>query len=168
MSSLIDEKELINFFLMKLIENGVPATFTIITILFAAKAFKGKSTRDDALVGQVNPAVSELYEDLYGGTTDKKPSSIFSGFGRRNNRSASQDQILSRNAGIPAKQYISVKSLNEKYDSYEYNMVQATQSKAAAAAALRSKNFNRAFAGIDLFIWCRRTQATRKIETHPG
>lgn len=144
MSSLIDEKELINFFLMKLIENGVPATFTIITILFAAKAFKGKSTRDDALAGQVNPAVSELYEDLYGGTTDTKPSSIFSGFGRRSNRSASREQILFRNAGIPAKQYISVKSLNEKYDSYEYNMVQATQSKAAAAAALRTKNFDRA------------------------
>jgi hypothetical protein len=144
MSSLIDEKQLINFFLMKLIEDGVPATFTIITILFAAKAFKGKSNRDDALVGQINPDVSERYEDLYGGTTDKKPSSIVSGFGRRNKRRASQDQILSRNAGFPSKQYISVKSLNEKYGSYEYNMVQATQSKAAAAATLWTKNCNRA------------------------
>lgn len=136
-SSLVDQKELINFFLMKLIENGVPATFTIITILVAAKVFKNKNSREDAF-SQFNPAVSELYDDLYA-TTEKKPPSIFSGFGKKN-----RGPPLSRNAGIPTTEYISIKNLNEKYDSYEYNMIKATQSKAAAAAALRNKNFDRA------------------------
>jgi hypothetical protein len=136
-SSLVDQKELINFFLMKLIENGVPATFTIITILVAAKAFRNKNSRDDAF-SQVNPAVSELYDDLYA-TTEKKSQSIFSGLGKRN-----KGPLLTRNAGIPTTEYISITNLNEKYDSYEYNMIKATQSKAAAAANLRTKNFDRA------------------------
>lgn len=135
-SSMVDQKELLNFFLMKLIENGVPAVFTIITILFAAKAFKGQSGKDQA--SQVTPAVSELYDDLYG-SNDKKPASAFlSGFGKSNAPS------LPRNSGIPSKQYLTIKNLNEKYESYDYNIVKATQSKAAAAATMRNKNFDRA------------------------
>ena len=136
-ASLIDQNELVNFFLMKLIENGVPATFTIITILIAAKVFKNKNSRDDEF-SRVNPAVSELYDDLYS-TTERKLPSIFSGLGKKKGGPA-----LSRNAGVPTTEYISIENLNEKYDSYEYSMIKATQSKAAAAATLRNKNFDRA------------------------
>ena len=136
-ASLIDQNELVNFFLMKLIENGVPATFTIITILIAAKVFKNKNSRDDEF-SKFNPAVSELHDDLYA-TTGKKLPSIFSGLGRKNSGPA-----LSRNAGVPTTEYISIENLNEKFDSYEYSMTKATQSKAAAAATLRNKNFDRA------------------------
>lgn len=134
--SMIDEKELINFFLMKLIENGVPAAFTIITILFAAKAFKGGNKEPPI---QANPAVSDLYEDLYGSQQAKKGPFMPSFLPKKDD-----SPTLSKNTGIPSKQYIKVTNWNEKYDSYEFNMLQATQSKAAAAASLRTKNFDRA------------------------
>lgn len=136
-SSMVDESGLLNFFLMKLIETGIPTTFTIITIIFAAKAFKGKGGDETT---QVSPAVSELYDDLYGNNGRKSSPPFLNGFGGNKNKGPT----LPRNSGIPAKQYITLKNLNEKYDSYEYNMIQATQSKATAAATLRTKNFDRA------------------------
>lgn len=54
-----------------------------------------------------------------------------------------------KNLGIPKKQYIQIKKLNDIYSSYKYSITAATQSKAKAAAQYRSQAFssalNRAF-----------------------
>ena len=49
-----------------------------------------------------------------------------------------------KNLGIPYKEYIKVTRLNDKFDSYGYSLTAATESKALAAAQLRSSNFDRA------------------------
>eukprot|EP00980_Cylindrotheca_fusiformis_P024286 scaffold11703_cov103-Cylindrotheca_fusiformis.AAC.1 len=49
-----------------------------------------------------------------------------------------------RNLGIPSTEYIKVTKLNDKYASYDFSLTKATASKAAAAAAYRSRAFDRA------------------------
>jgi len=49
-----------------------------------------------------------------------------------------------KNLGIPSETYLTLTPLNPMYQSYEYSFTAATQSKAKAAAQLRTKNFDQA------------------------
>jgi len=49
-----------------------------------------------------------------------------------------------KNLGIPSETYLTLTPLNPMYQSYEYSFTAATQSKAKAAALLRTKNFDQA------------------------
>ena len=134
---------LMQFFLESLIQNGVPTLFTIIVIAFAAKAFSNNNNNndmDESLLQTDNP-LSELYDDLYGDVSQQSS---------RNKRGFSlgppAKRRLPKNSGIPAAQYLKVTHLNRQYDSYDYSLQAATQSKAAAAASFRQTSFQRALA----------------------
>lgn len=134
---------LTQYFWQAVIDNGLPALFTIITIAVAAFFFK-KSMEggDDGNEFFENKnAIDELYSDLYGssrsGASSKNP---FGGFGGPPGLNKDQK----RNLGIPSEQFIQVKNLNEKYASYDYSLKSATASKAAAAADYRNQAFDRA------------------------
>ena len=81
--------------------------------------------------------VTELYDDLY---EDKRGSS--SPFEMFASRKGSKN--APKNLGIPKNQYISITKLNDVYQSYDYTLTAATQSKAKAAAQYRSKAFDSA------------------------
>lgn len=66
-----------------------------------------------------------------------KPSSPFGMFGNK-------PKSIPKNLGIPEKQYLKIKKLNDIYSSYDFTLTAATQSKALAAANFRSKSFNSA------------------------
>lgn len=136
-SNLVDGKQLTTFFLETLISSGVPALFTIAVIAFAANAFRPKKEERQQQFGGNNNPVTELYNDLYGdpAAKQKSPFSFLSG-GRQ--------QTLAQNTGVPAQQYIKIENRNSRLDNYQYSMNAATQSKAAAAAEARSKNFDKA------------------------
>lgn len=133
---------LTTYFMETLISNGVPALFSIIVIAFAASAFARSSRQRDAekdILKSTNP-VASLYNDLYG-TQQQGPGSrgMLSGFFPK-----TPGTDLPKNTGVPEKQYITIKYLNEKLESYRYSLSAATQSKATAAAALRKSAFARA------------------------
>ena len=79
---------------------------------------------------------AELYDDLYG-KKQRGPKLPFQSFGP-------PSRGLSKNLGIPANEFLKVENINNRYDSYQYSIKTATESKAAAAATLRSKNFDTA------------------------
>lgn len=129
-----------------LIVNGVPAFFTLLVIGFAAFQFRPRKDKGDDydMKGpdgkqKKNPA-AELYSDLYEGEESDKPMSPFAFF----KMFKPPATPASTNRGIPALQYIKITNLNQKYDSYDYSLTAATESKAKAAAAYRTKNFDRA------------------------
>lgn len=137
---VIDSTEMINFFVREVITSGVPTTFVIITILVAAKAFKGggpNSKNNNEL--QISPAVADLYQDLYDTSSTANGKPWFLPFRKNINGNA-----VARNTGVPSEQYLSVNLLNKKYDSYQYNLRKATQSKAAASAFVREQSFPQA------------------------
>jgi len=140
-----------------IIINGVPAVFTLLVIGFAAFQFRPRRNKDDDTeIGgegvrdrfgrKKNPA-AELYSDLYEGDEENRPMSPFS-FLRQlrppGGGGGGDASPASVNRGVPALQYIKIKNVNKKYDSYDYSLTAATESKAKAAAALRAKNFDRA------------------------
>ena len=134
---------LIKLLLETIIVNGVPALFTVLVIGFAAFQFRPKRNKDgDDLDGDFfnrkNPA-SELYDDLYQGDESDKPMSPFRFF-----KMFKPQSPATTNRGIPPLKYIRITNLNQKYDSYQYSLTAATESKAKAAAEYRAKNFDRA------------------------
>lgn len=138
----VDTPALTQFFLETLISYGVPAFFWIVIIAFAAKSFKGaqKSGNDGMPNGGLfgKNVVGDLYDDLYGSTNEqnKSPFAMLSpNSGRKSNP---------KNLGIPAKQFLSITKLNDVYQSYDYSLTAATQSKAKAAAQYRSSAFDSA------------------------
>jgi len=137
-ASILDTNEILNLLLAKTIDSGVPALFTVVTIAFAAKIFSSKRMGNENQPMGGNSAVSELYDDLYGGFQSKPKPQFSLPFG------GPPVKPRPPNLGLPPSQFIQVKNLNEKYDSYDYNIVKATESKAQAAAKMRSKNFDRA------------------------
>lgn len=143
-------QSLVKLLLETVIVNGVPAVFTIIVIGFAALQFRPRKGEDDddregsglrdRFGKKKNPA-AELYSDLYEGDEMDKPMSPFAFLKAFKGDSSSPAAV---NRGVPALQYIDIKNVNKKYDSYEYTLTAATESKAKAAADYRAKNFERA------------------------
>ena len=142
---------LMQFFWESVISNGVPAFFTIVVIGFLAVVV-GKSRNnnnggrmggmDDPALLSVNP-VAALYMDLYGDQDQGKDKNPFGGggfFGNNGNRK----NKLPKNVGVPQQQFLQVTHLNRQYDSYDYSLALATQSKASAAATYRKVSFSRA------------------------
>ncbi|CAB9507253.1 Probable protease SohB [Seminavis robusta] len=142
---------LIKLLLEQLIIKGVPTVFTLLVIGFAAFQFRPRKDQDDEEVfGQMmagektkNPA-AELYSDLYEGDEDESRNANKSPFSFLRKLGGNKGTPAQTNRGIPALQYIQITNLNQKYDSYDYSLTAATQSKAKAAATLRAKNFDRA------------------------
>ncbi|KAL7563034.1 hypothetical protein ACA910_013555 [Epithemia clementina (nom. ined.)] len=132
------------FFLETLITNGVPAFFTIVVFGFIAVIIgkTRKSMKEDDALKTDNP-VAALYEDLYGDQEQDRASSFFGGAGGRDRGGFGRTK-LPRNSGIPKLKYLKVTHLNRQYDSYDYSLTLATQSKASAAAAYRKISFSRA------------------------
>lgn len=133
----IDNAKLTQFFLETLITNGVPAVFWIVVIAFAAKSIKsakeaGMSGPNGGLFGKT--ALTELYDDLYGSANGQKPMLPF---GKRQN-------TLPKNLGIPQNEFLKIVKLNDKYQSFDFTLTSATQSKAKAAAKYRSQAFDSA------------------------
>jgi len=132
----VDVKSLSNLFLERLIIDGVPAVCILIVIAFAAKAFKSNKDKKNSFGKNV---VDNLYDDLYGGYEPEAPSffpqKMFGNNGRGNGPS---------NLGIPKREYLKISKINDVYDSYAFSLTTATQSKAKAAAKLRSKSFDMA------------------------
>jgi serine protease SohB len=87
-----------------------------------------------------NP-VATLYNDLYGDQESAEKGRLMSIFGRRGRGSTS---TLPANVGVPAKQYLTLTHVNRLYDTYQYSVQAATQSKASAAATFRQRSFERA------------------------
>lgn len=143
---------LMNYFWETLITNGVPAALSLIVIGFGAFFFRPRVDQTQALqdtvFGKKNPA-SMLYQDLYGdqdqsiknNNKNKNPLQKLFSAGRMDDRS----DTLPQNIGVPKEQYIRLTHLNKKYDSYQYSLKAATQSRAAAAADYRKTAFGRAW-----------------------
>jgi len=134
----VDTSSLTQYFLETIISSGVPAVFTIVVLAFAAKSFK--SAKDASSSGPngglfSQSAVSQVYDDLYGNPNAQKPKLPF---GPR------PSNATPKNLGIPSTQYFKVTKLNDKYQSFDYSLTAATQSKAKAAAKVRSQAFDSA------------------------
>ncbi len=80
-------------------------------------------------------AATEIYDDLYGGVDG--PKSPFSMFGPK-------QATAPKNLGIPKNQYFKITKLNDKYQSFQFSLTAATQSKAKAAAQYRAHAFDSA------------------------
>jgi Peptidase family S49 N-terminal len=134
---------LFTFFAERVIESAVPAAFSILVIFFFFAQFKGArgdAERDEEEAENTN-AVAELYDDLYGST---KGNGIMSSRGRGGFGRGFQPPPLPKNLGLPKKEYIRIRSLNELYSSYDYSVRRATTSKAQAASVFRRQSFDRA------------------------
>eukprot|EP00980_Cylindrotheca_fusiformis_P021968 scaffold8820_cov81-Cylindrotheca_fusiformis.AAC.2 len=117
-----------------------------VTIGFAAFLLRKRSREEDEgstdYLDNPRNAAEELYNDMYGESSSSSglKRSMFGAlpFGNKPNK------IMLRNLGIPSTEYIKVTKLNDKYASYDFSLAKATASKAAAAAAYRSRAFDRA------------------------
>jgi hypothetical protein len=134
-STAITSSPLFEYFLQTVISYAVPTFFALLTVFYAASAFR---KRDGVDFSSINPetAISELYSDLYG--EGKPQRGGFGGFGGRLNKTQR------RNLGIPESEYLKITNLNERYDSYDFSLRKATKSKAYAASKYRSRSFDRA------------------------
>ena len=136
MSLAIDTTSLTQYFLETLISSGIPAIFWIVVIGFAAKSIKNAKDAGNSegpnggLFGRT--AVTELYDDLYGPSGGGQKSLL--SFGR------GVQKTIPKNIGIPTDQFLKITKLNSKYESFEYSLTAATQSKAKAAAKYRSRD----------------------------
>jgi Peptidase family S49 N-terminal/Peptidase family S49 len=135
-SATVTSSPLFEYFLQTVISYAVPTFFTLVTIFFAASAFRKRESVD---FSSVNPetAIAELYSDLYGET---KPQRGGFALGGRLNKAQR------RNLGIPESEFLKITNLNERYDSYDFSLRKATKSKAYAASKYRSRSFDRALA----------------------
>ena len=140
-STDVDTGTLTTYLLEQLISSGVPALFWVIVIGFAGRTIASAAKEDrEERFGGPGGAVQELYDDLYtDGGNKGSPFGGAGGFGPGGRRKSSK-----KNLGIPSKEYIKVTRLNDRYDSYGYSLTAATESKALAAAQIRSANFDRA------------------------
>jgi hypothetical protein len=135
----VDTTSLTKFFLETLISSGVPAVFVIVIIGFAAKSIKnakdtGKQGPNGGLFGKT--AVTDLYDDLYGPSGGGQKA-LFP-FQR------GAQKTIPKNLGIPSTEFLKITKLNSKYESFDFSLTAATQSKAKAAAKFRSQAFNSA------------------------
>ena len=133
------------YFWQSVISNGVPAALTIVVIAFAALQFRGDRDKDpdeDAVNSSSNLAY--LYDDLYGDMEQdplqKNKNKSF--FGELKNRNKNKPQ-LPINTGVPKLQYFKITNWNQKYDSFQYSLTAASQSKAVAAAQYRQQALQR-------------------------
>ena len=152
-SNMASNAVLMNYFWETLITNGIPAAFSLLVVGFGAFFFRPRpdpaKSLEESVFGRKNPA-SVLYQDLYGDQDQTDRRSNAAGkmnplqklFNRNNSPS---DTTLPQNVGIPANQYIRLTHLNKKYDSYQYSLTAATQSRAAAAKQYRQVAFARAW-----------------------
>ena len=136
----VDTSSLTQYFLETLISNGLPAFFWIVVVAFAAKSIKsakdaGNQSGPNGGLFSKN-AVTEIYDDLYGNPEAQKPMLPF-GPGRASN-------AIPKNLGIPTDQYFKITKLNSKYESFDFSLTAATQSKAKAAAKYRAQTFDSA------------------------
>ena len=140
-STDVDTGTLTTYLLEQLIASGIPALFWVVVIGFASRTIASAAKEDrEERFGGPGGAVQELYDDLYtDGGNKGSPFGGAGGFGPGGRRKSSK-----KNLGIPSKEYIKVTRLNDRYDSYGYSLTSATESKALAAAQLRSANFDRA------------------------
>lgn len=137
----VDTSSLTQYLLETVISNGVPAFFWIAVIAFAAKSFKSakQASGGDGPNGGLfssQSVVAEIYDDLYGSSPQsQRPSFPFSPRGGKS---------TPKNLGVPKDEYLKITKLNDKYQSFDYSLTAATQSKAKAAAMYRSKAFDSA------------------------
>ena len=152
LTDLVDSKQLMSSFLSKLIDVGVPAVVTLVTLAIAASFFEGDDDDDNDrkknLEDAPKTAVTEMYEDLYGTKPTKGSGGGKSGLLNLLRRGRAKEKKPPINPGTPSKQYLAITNMNEKYDSYKYTITSATQSKAAASAVLRKQNFDRALSKV--------------------
>lgn len=81
--------------------------------------------------------IDELYTDLYGSKeNDGIPPFLQKLMGTSTKKT--------QNLGFPAKEYIKIEKLNEKYNSFQYSLEKETRSKLFAVSSLRGKNFETA------------------------
>jgi hypothetical protein len=111
----------------------------IVIIGFAAKSIKntkdtGKQGPNGGLFGKT--AVTDLYDDLYGPSGGGQKA-LFP-FQR------GAQKTIPKNLGIPSTEFLKITKLNSKYESFDFSLTAATQSKAKAAAKFRSQAFNSA------------------------
>lgn len=146
-----------NYFLQTLISTTVPSVVICscvgITVLLLRQSPQQKDKKSTSLTSSSytrNNAARELYDDLYAPISKKEREPPLKELARMLRESSSPSksteakEIRRLNKGIPAQEFIRVKHWNQILDSYQYSLTVATQSKAKAAAWLRSQNFDRA------------------------
>lgn len=120
------------FFLETVIRNGVPAVFTVAVIGFTIVMLK----KDSSKTPPVDNDVSALYDDLYGDQKQRKAVPSF--------LPSSASKKLPENVGVPKEEFIQITHLNRMYDSFDYSLMAATNSKAFAARSFRKSSLERA------------------------
>jgi hypothetical protein len=152
-SSSMTASPLFEYFLQTVISYAVPSFFTIITLFFAAASFRnsksgggggGGGGYDDFGRMDAQTAVSELYSDLYGDSKEQQKGRGGGGGFSFGNKGGQLNKTQRRNLGIPSSEYLKITKLNERYDSYDFSLATATNSKAYAASKFRSRSFDRA------------------------
>jgi len=144
--------DLYKLFLETLISYGLPAFFKIVVIGVSATVWRSvRSTKKDGFDDDLKNPAADLYRDLYGGDDEEEKSGGFvdmctdllkGGIGGGSKEGDGDDE--NKNRGVPGNEYITIRSLNKRFDSYQYSLTAATESKAAAAADYRAKKFDRA------------------------
>jgi len=146
-SSKSTTEHLTELFFETLISYGLPAICKLIIIAFTASQFRSiKNGKKKTVDSESKNPAADLYRDLYDGDDEEESGglmSIITGL-LKEGTSQDDDNEGENNRGVPAKEYITMTNVNQKFDSYEYSMKAATHSKAYAAANYRSKNFDRA------------------------
>jgi len=139
---------LYKLFLETVISYGIPAVFKIVVIVVSASLWRSiRSDKKKGFDNDLNNPAADLYRDLYSGDDEEEIGGfvgICTDLLKGGVGSADDGRQENNNRGIPSKQYITMYNLNQKYDSYEYSITAATQSKAKAAANYRAKKFDRA------------------------
>mmetsp|Transcript_43138 Transcript_43138/g.51761 ORF Transcript_43138/g.51761 Transcript_43138/m.51761 type:complete len:722 (-) Transcript_43138:313-2478(-) len=152
------QADLLVYFFQSLISVGTPAViYSLVAVLILKTAFGGRKEENGSRASRRQrtlrkefgtTAVEELYDDLYG--AEKPPSMVppFLEALMGANKGPPAKGAALKNAGIPSQQYIKVERLNDKYDSYAFSIDTAIDSKASAAAKMRSMNFDRAMGKV--------------------
>ncbi|GKY99709.1 hypothetical protein MPSEU_000924900 [Mayamaea pseudoterrestris] len=132
---------LMNFFFETLISLAVPAVVGLIGLFVAAKILRpSRNRKRNADMDNEDSALSSLYSDLYGdqerqSSNNNDKSLLKQLFGMQSQSSNN----LPKNVGVPALEYITIKNVNLKLQSYQYSLTAATQTKAKAASDYRNE-----------------------------
>ncbi|KAL3910546.1 MAG: hypothetical protein SGILL_007652 [Bacillariaceae sp.] len=148
----VTSSPLFNYAAEKLIDVSIPTVAALIVTFFFFSQFKGAKGDKEAEAEENSNAIAEIYNDLYGSTKNGgimggRSRGPFGGGGFGGGRN--QEPQLPKNLGLPAKEYIKITNMNEKFDAYDFSVIKSTESKAKAAAKFRGKSFERAL-GIAL------------------